>query len=103
MDSDEEIMMELIQQDEAEAAAHMQNCTLGMAMLLQIRQQLAAAEPRRGGSRRGKAANKDRNREVGALLLNSDYFADDAINTSKEFRRRFRMNKEVFTRIVQGV
>jgi hypothetical protein len=64
MDSDEEIMMELIQQDEAEAAAHMQNCTLEMAMLLQIRQQLAAAEPRRRGSRHGKAADEGLTRQV---------------------------------------
>jgi hypothetical protein len=59
--------------------------------------------PHRGGSVPRKAPNKNRQRDVGALLLQSDYFADDAINTSKEFRRRFRMNKDLFMKIVQGV
>jgi hypothetical protein len=56
MDSDDELMMEVMQEDEAEA-----------------------------------------------LLLYSDYFADNAINTPKEFRRRFRMKKDLFMKIVQGV
>jgi hypothetical protein len=59
--------------------------------------------PRRGGSVRGKAPNKDRSRNTGALLLYSDYFADNAINTPKEFRRRFRMHEDLFMKIVQGV
>jgi hypothetical protein len=59
--------------------------------------------PRRGGSVPGKAPNKNRQRDAGALLLYSDYFADDAINTLKEFCRRFRMNKDLFMKIVQGV
>jgi hypothetical protein len=61
------------------------------------------AVPRQGGSVRGKAPNKDRSRNAGALLLYSDYFADNAINTPKEFHRRFRMNKKLFMKIVQGV
>jgi hypothetical protein len=61
------------------------------------------AVPRQGGSVRGKAPNKDRSRNASALLLYSDYFADNAINTPKEFRRHFRMNKELFMKIVQGV
>jgi hypothetical protein len=59
--------------------------------------------PHRGGSVHGKAPNKNHSRDAGALLLYSDYFADYAINTPKEFRRRFRMNKELFMKIVQGV
>jgi hypothetical protein len=59
--------------------------------------------PHRGGSVRGKAPNKDRSRNADALLLYSDYFADNAINTPKEFRRRFRMNKDLFMKIVQGM
>jgi hypothetical protein len=44
------------------------------------------AVPRWGGSVRGKAPNKDRNRNAGALLLYSDHhFADNAINIPKEF------------------
>jgi hypothetical protein len=59
--------------------------------------------PAGGGSVRGKAPNKDRSRNAGALLLYSNYFADNAINTPKEFHRCFRMNKELFMKIVQGV
>jgi hypothetical protein len=37
------------------------------------------------------------------MLLHSDYFADDKTNTPKEFWRGFKMNKELFMKIVQGV
>jgi hypothetical protein len=59
--------------------------------------------PRRGGSRCGKAADKNHHRGSGAMLLHSDYFADDASNTPKEFRWRFRMSKDLFMKIMQGV
>jgi hypothetical protein len=57
------------------------------------------AVPRRGGLRIGKVKNKNRHRLAGAFLLDSDYFADDAANTPKEFWRHFRMNKETFMKI----
>jgi hypothetical protein len=47
--------------------------------------------------------NKNLHWDVGAMLLHSDYFADDVSNTLKEFRWRFRIKKELFMRIVQGV
>jgi hypothetical protein len=59
--------------------------------------------PLQGGLVPGKAPNKNRQRDVGALLLYSEYFADNAINTPKEFCRRFRMNKELFMKMVQRV
>jgi hypothetical protein len=77
---------------------------MGFAVLLQLRQQqMENTVPRRDGSVRGKAPNKDHSRNAGALLLYFDYFTDNAINTPKEFRRWFRMNKELFIKIVQGV
>jgi hypothetical protein len=76
---------------------------MGFAFLLQLRQQMNNAVLRRGGSVPGKAPNKNHQRDVGVLLLYSDYFADDAINTPKEFHQRFRMNKDMFMKIVQGV
>jgi hypothetical protein len=76
---------------------------MGFAFLLQLRQQMNNAVPCRGRSVPAKAPNKNRQRDVGALLLHFDYFADDAINTPKEFHRRFRMNKDLFIKIVQGV
>jgi hypothetical protein len=36
-------------------------------------------------------------------LLYSDYSAEDATNTPKEFRHYVRMNKEIFMKIVFGV
>jgi hypothetical protein len=48
-------------------------------------------------------ANKNRHSNAGAVLLHSHYFADDATNTTNELQRRFRMNKEMFMKIVQGV
>jgi hypothetical protein len=101
MDSDDELMMEVLQDDEAEAAAHLLCWNMGFAFLLQLWQQMENAIPRRGGSVPGKAPNKNRSRD--ALLLYSDYFADNAINTPKEFCRRFRMNKELFMKIVHDV
>jgi hypothetical protein len=93
-----------MQEDEAEAAAHLQRWNMGFAVLLQLRQQeMENAVPRWGGSVRGKAPNKDQSRNAGALLLYSDYFADNAINALKEFRRRFRMKKDLFMKIVPGV
>jgi hypothetical protein len=73
---------------------------MGSAFLLQLQQQLNNVVPHRGGTSPDKAANKNRHRDTGAMLLHSDYFADDASNTPKEFRRRLRMNKELFMTII---
>jgi hypothetical protein len=54
-------------------------------------------------SRVGKMGNKERHRQAGALLLDSNYFADDATHTPKDFLRWFRMNKDLFMLIVFGV
>jgi hypothetical protein len=59
--------------------------------------------PRRGGSRPGKGMNVNRHRQAGAMLLDADYFNDDAAHSPKEFRRRFRMNKDLFRKIAVGV
>jgi hypothetical protein len=103
MDSDDELMMEVMQEDEAEAATHLQCSNMGFTFLLQLRQHMENTVPHRGISVPRKAPNKNHSRNVGALLLYSDYFADNAINTPKKFSRRFRMNKEFFMKIVQGV
>ena len=44
-----------------------------------------------------------RNREDGHQRLMSDYFAEDAVFRGYLFRRRFRMRKELFMRIVNDV
>jgi hypothetical protein len=57
---------------------------MGFAFLLQVRQHLNVVS-NLGGSRPGKAANKNRHRDAGAMLLHSDDFVDDASNIPKEF------------------
>ncbi|KAI3706770.1 hypothetical protein L6452_24726 [Arctium lappa] len=44
-----------------------------------------------------------RGREDGHTRLFKDYFADNPIYPSSMFRRRFRMTKELFLRIVEGL
>jgi hypothetical protein len=69
MDSDDELTMEVMQEDEAEAAAHLQRWNMGFAFLLQLwQQQMENVVPRRGGSVCGKAPNKDRSRRPAAVL-----------------------------------
>jgi hypothetical protein len=38
MDSNDELMMEVLQEDEAEATAHLQRWNMGFAFLLQLQQ-----------------------------------------------------------------
>ncbi|XP_071683215.1 uncharacterized protein [Lolium perenne] len=83
MDSDDEIMVQLFTEE--------QNA------------QPFFVVPRRGGSKPGKRRNINRHREAGAMLVDADYFNDDATHSPKEFRRWFRMNKELFLKIVHGV
>jgi hypothetical protein len=101
MDINDEIMMELLMQDEADVVVDHEQQMMVLTALLRYREQLLTV-PCRGGSRVGKAKNKNRHRLVGALLFDSDYFAKDAANTPKEFRRHFLMNKETFMKIVFG-
>jgi hypothetical protein len=62
------------------------------------------AASRRGGSRVGKASDKDQHWQAGTLLLDSDYLANEVTRTLKDFRRRSRMyNKDLFMRIVFGI
>jgi hypothetical protein len=78
---------------------------MGFAFLLQLRQQIMMdnAVPHQDGSLPGKAPNKNCQRDPDALLMYSDYFADNTINTPKEFFWLFRMNKDLFMKIVQGM
>ncbi|XP_071683579.1 uncharacterized protein [Lolium perenne] len=59
--------------------------------------------PRRDGSKPGNRRNINRHRQADAMLLDADYFNDDATHSPKEFWRRFRINKELFLKIVYSV
>jgi hypothetical protein len=69
--------------EEADAAIDRQQRMLIFTNLIRLGQQINA-DPRRGGSRVGMA-NKDRHRFADAMLLDSDYFVDDATHTAKGF------------------
>jgi len=45
----------------------------------------------------------ERNREEGHIRLYNDYFYDNPVYTKAQFRRRFRMRKEVFLCIVEAL
>jgi hypothetical protein len=101
MFNDDEMIAQLFMQEEANSTSERQQQLLMLANLLRLRQHLLAISvPRRGSSRVGKALNKDRHRQADALLLDSDYFADDATHTPKDFRRLFRINKNLFMKIL---
>lgn len=61
---------------------------------------------RHGGSRPGRQANVDRNRELYAKLLVADYWGtptQSPLYSGEDFRRRFRMPRELFDRIVADI
>jgi hypothetical protein len=64
MDRDDELMMEVLQEDEAEAAAHLHHWNMGFTFLLQLRQQMNNAVPRKGSSVPMKAPNKNHQRDA---------------------------------------
>eukprot|EP00918_Siedleckia_nematoides_P108039 GHVU01235707.1.p1 GENE.GHVU01235707.1~~GHVU01235707.1.p1 ORF type:complete len:439 (-),score=31.89 GHVU01235707.1:98-1414(-) len=58
-----------------------------------------------GGSRQGRAANVDRERVAGNQKIVNDYFGSGGrppTYPDKTFRRRFRMRRELFLRIVDA-
>eukprot|EP00475_Leptophrys_vorax_P039695 TRINITY_DN7206_c0_g2_i1.p1 TRINITY_DN7206_c0_g2~~TRINITY_DN7206_c0_g2_i1.p1 ORF type:complete len:128 (-),score=23.91 TRINITY_DN7206_c0_g2_i1:34-417(-) len=58
---------------------------------------------KRGGSRRGKSRNIDRDFDFYHQKLWNEYFAPNAKFSEKYFRRRFRMSKHLFLRIVERI
>ncbi|KAE8974234.1 hypothetical protein PR003_g19319 [Phytophthora rubi] len=66
---------------------------------------LATAErpPKRGGSRPGRSPNAKRDHAAGHQRLLLDYFASEPVYNERLFRRRFRMPKRVFLRIMEAV
>ena len=52
-----------------------------------------------GGSLPGKAPNKNRNRFQGHIRLYNDYFSENPVYSDAQFRRRFRMGRNLFLKI----
>ncbi|KAK1669836.1 hypothetical protein QYE76_057995 [Lolium multiflorum] len=102
MDIDDKMMVQLFTEEHKSQAVRRQQQKLILTNILRVRQPFFVV-PRRGGSKPGKRKNINRHREAGAMLLDADYFNDDATHSPKDFWRWFRMNKDLFLKIVQGV
>ena len=85
--------------------AYMQNHELvqqQITFLLQLSQ--TATEPTPSASRpRMKKRFIKRDREAAHNHLYKDYFADDSLYNEHQFRRRFRMRRHLFLRIVEAL
>ena len=60
-------------------------------------------KPRRGGLAPGWLKAKNRHRLEGYCMLYSDYYADAPLHDHKVFRRRYRMSRKLFLRIVDSI
>ncbi|KAH9106617.1 hypothetical protein LEN26_001513 [Aphanomyces euteiches] len=58
---------------------------------------------KRGGSRSGRRANIDRDLVGGSCRIMNDYFNNDCTYGERLFRRRFRMKRSLFQRIIEGI
>ncbi|ETN17200.1 hypothetical protein PPTG_21630 [Phytophthora nicotianae INRA-310] len=59
--------------------------------------------PAARGSSTGRSANVDREAVEGHRRLVQDYFAENAIYNAQTFRRRFRMRRSLYLRVVSAV
>lgn len=71
-------------------------------MMLQVLRRRLATKIRGGGSVVGHET-KFRNRTEGNKGLMKDYFDPDPVYDDKDFRRRFRMKRSLFLKIVEKV
>ena len=73
-------------------------------VLAALAQLLASNEkPRRGGSAPGRVKAKNWHCLEGYCMLYSDYFADAPLHGERTFRRRYRMSRKLFLRIVNSI
>ena len=65
---------------------------------------LASSEkPQRGGSAPGRVIAKNQHCLEGYCMLYSDYFTDAPLHGDRTFRRRYRMRRKLFLRIVNSI
>ena len=58
---------------------------------------------RHGGSKPGRRKTVERNHPEGAARIKADYFGENPVFNSKMFRRRFRMSRPLFCRILNAL
>ena len=100
MDFDDEALFAALMEEEADGGADDEEHLLMLAALVDL---FADAKPRRGGSKMGRRKRKERHRSEGYCLLYADYFADAPLHDEKVFRRRYRMSRKLFLRIVNSI
>ena len=59
--------------------------------------------PNHGGSRPGRAPNINRDFEAGHVQILNDYFSENPKYGPRLFRRRFRMSRRLFLRVISGI
>ncbi|KAJ9558191.1 hypothetical protein OSB04_012805 [Centaurea solstitialis] len=74
--------------------------TIQATQLIIQRIQNGEAEP---SNPRPRGPNKDRGREDGHDKLVADYFSDNPVYNDEDFKRRFRMSRRLFVRIVSDL
>ena len=102
MDSDDEEMLAALMDDEIAAASETgddEHWIILSSLLAAIAEESKPVV--RGGSRPGHRKSKARLRMAGYCMLYSDYFANEPLHDEVVFRRRYRMNRGLFLKIVE--
>ncbi|KAI5006164.1 hypothetical protein ZWY2020_033407 [Hordeum vulgare] len=101
MDSDDEEAFTALLEEEADADAEDEE---HLMVLLALASLFASnAKPRRGGAASGRLKAKRSHRLEDYCLLYADYFVDAPLHGDKVFRRRYRMSRKLFLRIVNFI
>ncbi|XP_051190542.1 uncharacterized protein [Lolium perenne] len=107
MDSDDEDVMAVLMDEELAIAAATRDAAGGdehLAILVSLLAMIAEEDkPIIGGSAPGHHKSKPRKRMKGYCMLYADYFADDPLHGDTVFRRRFRMSRKLFLKIVENL
>jgi hypothetical protein len=103
MDSDdeEEQMFAEIFEEEMAATAQDEEHMLILACMSGLYAETIIG--RRGGSAPGRRKCKPMQRMEGYCILYADYFADNSLHGEAIFRRRFRMSRKLFLKIVYAL
>jgi hypothetical protein len=101
MDSDDEEALVALLEEEADADVQDEEHLMVLAALAGLLE--SNEKPRRGGSAPGRMKAKNRNRLEGYCMLYPDYFADAPLHGDKVFRRRYRISRKFFLRIVNSI
>jgi hypothetical protein len=98
-DEEEQIFTEMFEEEMA-AAAHDEEHMLILACLSGLYAEVATGHR---GSAPGRKKCKPRQRMEGYYILYADYFADNPLHDEAVFRRRFRMSRKLFLKIVYAL